>query len=100
MAMRRRKRQLRRQCGQALVLVALAMPLFMSVAALVVDGTNLMVHRRQLQTAADGAALAAAQDLSGYLAAGTANPGSASCSTWGTPDPLRQDLVAAIQDIS
>ena len=57
------KRQMRRQCGQALILVALAMPLFMSIAALVVDGTNLMVHRRQLQTAADGAALAASQDL-------------------------------------
>ena len=43
------KWQLRREAGQALVLVALAMPLFMSIAALVVNGTNLMVHRRQLQ---------------------------------------------------
>jgi Flp pilus assembly protein TadG len=43
------------------------MPLFMSIAALVVDGTNLLVHRRQLQTAADAASLAAAQQINGTL---------------------------------
>jgi hypothetical protein len=85
--------------GQALVLVALAMPLFMSIAALVVDGTNLMVHRRQLQTAADGAALAAAQDLSGYL---PISPIGGACSTWGTQKTVepRPTLVAAAEDYS
>ena len=85
--------------GQALVLVALAMPLFMSIAALVVDGTNLMVHRRQLQTAADGAALAAAQDLSGYL---PISPSSGPCATWGPQKTVqpRPTLVAAAEDYS
>jgi Flp pilus assembly protein TadG len=46
-----------------LVLVALAMPLVLALLALVVDGSNLMVHRRAIQNAADAAVLAAAQDL-------------------------------------
>src|SRR5436305_11915386 len=93
------ERQSRRQCGQALILVALVMPLFMSIAALVVDGTNLMVHRRQLQTAADGAALAAAQDLSGYL---PISPSGGVCSTWRTQRTVqpRPTLVAAAEDYS
>jgi Putative Flp pilus-assembly TadE/G-like len=93
------KWQWRREAGQALVLVALAMPLFMSIAALVVDGTNLMVHRRQLQTAADGAALAAAQDLSGYL---PITPPAGSCATWGTQKTVqpRPAIVAAGEDFS
>jgi hypothetical protein len=89
----------RREAGQALILVALAMPLFMSITALVVDGTNLMVHHRQLQTAADGAALAAAQDLSGYL---PVTPAAGPCSTWGTAKTVqpRPAIVAAAQDFS
>jgi Putative Flp pilus-assembly TadE/G-like len=58
-----RKRSVRSAAGQALILVALAMPLFFSVVGLVIDGSNLMVHRRSLQNAADAAALAAAQEL-------------------------------------
>jgi Flp pilus assembly protein TadG len=93
------KWQWRREAGQALILVALAMPLFMSIAALVVDGTNLMVHRRQLQTASDGAALAAAQDLSGYL---PITPVGGPCSTWGTAKTIqpRPAIVAAAEDFS
>jgi hypothetical protein len=94
------KWQLRREAGQALVLVALAMPLFMSIAALVVDGTNLMIHHRQLQTAVDGAALAAAQDLSGYL---PISPTVVPCSTtWETQkmDQPRPAIVAAAEDFS
>jgi Putative Flp pilus-assembly TadE/G-like len=93
------KWQLRREAGQALILVALAMPLFMSIAALVVDGTNLMVHRRQLQTAADGAALAAAQDVSAYL---PISPTVGPCATWGTQTTVqpRPAIVAAAEDYS
>ena len=93
------KWQWRREAGQALILVALAMPLFMSIAALVVDGTNLMVHRRQLQTAADGAALAAAQDLSAYL---PISPTVGACATWGTQTTVqpRPAIVAAAEDYS
>src|SRR5215217_6909557 len=39
------------------------MPLFFSLCAVVIDGTNLMVNKRQLQNAADAAVLAAAQEL-------------------------------------
>jgi len=94
-----KKRYLRREAGQALILVALAMPLFMSIAALVVDGANLMVHHRQLQTAADGAALAAAQDLSAYL---PISPPGGACSTWGTQRTVqpRPAIVAAAEDYS
>jgi hypothetical protein len=61
------RRRFRCATGQALILVALAMPLFFSVVGLVIDGSNLMVHRRMMQNAADGAALAASQDLGPYL---------------------------------
>jgi hypothetical protein len=59
----RRRQQLRLEVGQVLVVVALALPMFFSVCAFVVDGSNLMVHRRSIQNAADAAALAAAQEL-------------------------------------
>ncbi|HEY2938591.1 MAG TPA: pilus assembly protein TadG-related protein, partial [Gaiellaceae bacterium] len=52
-----------RQSGQTLIIFAIAMPLFLSLVALVADGSSLMVHRRSLQVAADAAALAVAQDL-------------------------------------
>jgi Flp pilus assembly protein TadG len=53
-----------RQGGQTLIIFAIAMPLFLSLVGLVVDGSSLMVHRRTLQVAADAAALAVAQSLS------------------------------------
>jgi hypothetical protein len=56
--------RLRRGEGQTLVISALALPVLFSLLALTVDGANLMVHRRQIQNAADAAALAAAQGLS------------------------------------
>jgi hypothetical protein len=92
--------QLRRECGQALILVALAMPLLMSIAALVVDGTNLMVHRRQLQTAADAAALAASRNVSQYLSETHA---SLTCdNTWATEknNASRITIVRVIEDYS
>src|SRR5580765_5247134 len=49
--------------GQALVLVALALPLFFAIVALVVDGSTLMAKRRSIQNAADASALAASQAL-------------------------------------
>jgi hypothetical protein len=41
----------------------LAMPLFLALMSLVVDGGNILVHKRNIQVAADAAALAAARDL-------------------------------------
>ena len=72
-------KKLRRGHGQALVLVMLALPLFFSVAAVVVDGTNLMVNKRQMQNASDAAALAAAQGLRPAIAAMEACAGDSGC---------------------
>jgi len=48
--------------GQTLIFFVLAMPVFLAVIALVIDGSMLLVKKRALQNAADAAALAAAQD--------------------------------------
>ena len=61
--MRQRRLRLHQQRGQTLIIITLAMPLFLSLIALVVDGSLLLVHRRTLQVAADAAALAAAQEI-------------------------------------
>src|SRR4051812_18852313 len=59
--------QLKRQSGQTLVLVALALPLFLAIALIVVDGSRGYVKKREMQNAADAAALAAARDLKDAL---------------------------------
>ena len=59
--------QLKSQCGQAMILVAIALPLFFAIALLVVDGSRGFVQKRQMQNAADAAALAAARDLKDAL---------------------------------
>ena len=53
----------RREEGQTIVIVALCLVVFIGAAGLVIDVANLYVTQRHLQTAADAAALAAAQDL-------------------------------------
>jgi len=57
------RRRSESQRGQALVLVALCLPLFFAIVALVVDGATLMAKRRAIQNAADAAALAGSQEL-------------------------------------
>jgi Putative Flp pilus-assembly TadE/G-like len=57
-----RKRE-RLQRGQTLILIMVALPLFFALMALVVDGGNVLVHRRNIQVAADAAALAIAQNI-------------------------------------
>jgi Flp pilus assembly protein TadG len=52
----------RRERGQTLIFFVLAMPVFLAIIALVIDGSMLLVKKRALQNAADAAALAAAQD--------------------------------------
>jgi hypothetical protein len=49
--------------GAVLLLVAVGMPVFMVLLAFVVDVGNHFVHHRHLQTQADAAALAAAQEF-------------------------------------
>src|SRR5438067_11874096 len=53
----------RRSAAQALVWLTLALPLFVSIAGLAIDGGVLLASRRQLQSVADGAARAAATRL-------------------------------------
>jgi hypothetical protein len=60
-----RRDQLRRQDGQALLLVMLTLPLLLAIAALVVDGANLFVQKRGVQNTADAVAHALARDLDG-----------------------------------
>jgi Putative Flp pilus-assembly TadE/G-like len=55
--------RLRNETGQALVFVVFALAGFVGMAALVVDGGSWLRSQRQLQTAADAAALAGAQEL-------------------------------------
>ena len=52
-----------RFAAQALVWLTLALPLFISVAGLAIDGGVLLASRRQLQSVADGAARASATRL-------------------------------------
>src|SRR5262249_47186404 len=54
---------LRSETSQALILFTLALPMFFSLIALVIDGSTLMVHKRAIQNAADAAALAVAQNI-------------------------------------
>src|SRR5437870_2850130 len=49
--------------AQALVWLTLALPMFVSIAGLAIDGGVLLASRRQLQSAADGAARAGATRL-------------------------------------
>src|SRR5437588_9025337 len=53
----------RRSAAQALVWLALTLPLLMSTAGLAIDGGVLLASRRQLQSVADGAARAGATRL-------------------------------------
>ncbi|HLB77617.1 MAG TPA: pilus assembly protein TadG-related protein, partial [Candidatus Dormibacteraeota bacterium] len=56
-------RTLRRQRGQALILVAVAVLVLTAILALALDGGRIYLDRRQLQDAADAGALAAAEQL-------------------------------------
>src|SRR5258707_14783531 len=52
-----------RFAAQALVWFTLALPMFVSIAGLAIDGGVLLASRRQLQSVADGAARAGATRL-------------------------------------
>src|SRR5438874_13181869 len=52
-----------RERGQTLILIMLAMPLFFALMSLVVDGGNILVRKRNIQVAADAAALAMSQSI-------------------------------------
>src|SRR3984893_18572276 len=54
---------LRKQSGQAVVLVAVAVLVLTAILALALDGGGIYLDKRQLQNAADSAALAGAELL-------------------------------------
>ena len=54
---------LRKQSGQAVVLVAVAVLVLTAILALALDGGAIYLDKRQLQNAADSAALAGAELL-------------------------------------
>jgi Flp pilus assembly protein TadG len=56
---------LRRQSGQAVILVAIAVLLLTAILMLALDGGGIYLDKRQLQNAADAAALAGAELLMG-----------------------------------
>jgi hypothetical protein len=64
----------RRQYGQSIVLVAVALVALVIFAAIAVDVANTYVHRRTAQNAADAAALAGARDLARQLNECIENP--------------------------
>jgi Flp pilus assembly protein TadG len=55
--------RLRRESGQAMVFLVFGLTGFVGMAGLVIDGGSWLRSQRQLQTAADAAALAGAQEL-------------------------------------
>jgi Flp pilus assembly protein TadG len=55
--------RLRRESGQAIVFLVFGLAGFIGMAGLVIDGGSWLRSQRQLQTAADSAALAGAQEL-------------------------------------
>lgn len=65
--------KLREESGQALVLAALAMVVVLGMAALAIDVGMFLQERRDLQNAADAAALAGAVDLPGSPASAIAD---------------------------
>jgi len=76
--------------GQTLVLVALALVVLFGMAALALDGGNVYLQRRQMQTAADAAALAAARALCLDPTADWVQVGNDLCLANGA-DPLGRD---------
>jgi hypothetical protein len=57
--------------AQALVWLAVALPVFIAIAGLAIDGALLLTARRQVQSVADGAARAGAMQLDQELLRGS-----------------------------
>src|ERR1700752_11568 len=68
------RRWLGRQAGQAVVLVAVAVLVLSAIVMLALDGGGIYLDRRQMQNAADAAALAGAEALMSVPANYTAVP--------------------------
>ncbi|GAC1440586.1 MAG: hypothetical protein NVS3B26_10210 [Mycobacteriales bacterium] len=80
--------------GAVAVLVAILSVVLMGMLGFAVDLGNAYATQRRLSTAADGAALAAAQELALKGTAATA----ASCSSLGVPDPLAAAAATTVAE--
>jgi putative Flp pilus-assembly TadE/G-like protein len=94
------KRQ-RPERGQTLILIMAALPLFFALMAFVVDGGNVLVHKRNLQNAADAAALAVAQNIDHASAPPTCGTyggqsGNAACNALASEYSSRNGVAASI----
>ena len=71
----------RAELGQAIVLIALMMTLFLGLASFAIDGAHLFVEEKHMQNAADAASLAAARVLpfDGGICAGNYQTDPPSC---------------------
>jgi Flp pilus assembly protein TadG len=58
-----RRQAIRAEQGQTLIVFVVALPLIISLIALVADGSNLFANKRSVQNVADATALAVARDL-------------------------------------
>ncbi len=79
--------------AQALVWFTLALPVFVSVAGLAIDGGLLLASRRQLQSVADGAARAGATRLDTALVRG-----SSGSSVQLDPGPAQEAVYGYLTD--
>jgi Flp pilus assembly protein TadG len=101
-----RRRHRRSERGAAIMLIALSMTSVIAVTGVVVDGSNAFAQRREMQNAADSAALAGARALdtlavnaetaiwTAVVASATANGASASNITCRLETDLLADLGA------
>jgi Flp pilus assembly protein TadG len=79
------------QSGQVVILLAISMVVLLGFTALAIDGSLLYSDRRQLQTAADAAALAGAGAAGNYLAENNIKSGDWVCD--GSVIPARTAAV-------
>jgi uncharacterized membrane protein len=77
--------------GQILPLFALSLVAILAMAALLFDGANTLVNRRQLQNAGDAAALAGANVIQTIGSVRTCSAVSGA-----TPGAPRTDVAAAV----
>ncbi len=80
--------------GQAIIIVALAMVGLLGIVAMAVDGSMIYSDRRELQSAADNAAMSAAAAAATSMDGNAINYQSFICAS---SDPDKADEVAAVQ---
>ena len=98
--MRALRTRIRRDSGQAFVFVAMTLMVLVGMAALVIDGGSWWRSQRHLQTSADAAALAGAQNLPDQPSARTTAIDYAQRNYSGLADPAVTFPSAGVIDVS